>query len=272
MTALLDLLAAGEVLVLTGAGMSTASGIPDYRGPEGSLRRHTPMTHQEFTGSATARQRYWARSHLGWSRFGLARPNAAHLAVTTLQDLGLLTGVVTQNVDGLHTAAGTRDVVDLHGRLDRVVCLSCGEVTARDLLAARLADANTGWTATAGRLNPDGDVELEDAAGFEVVDCLRCGGVLKPDVVFFGGSVPRDLVAHTYALADRARALLVLGSSLQVMSGYRFALHAAKRDVPVVLVNQGPTRADHLAALKVEEPLQEVLPEVARGLAPAASA
>jgi NAD-dependent SIR2 family protein deacetylase len=269
---LAEVVAEGGVLVLTGAGISTASGIPDYRGPEGSLRRHTPMTHQEFTGSASARQRYWARSHLGWSRFGVARPNAGHLAVTQLQDLGLLTGVVTQNVDGLHTAAGTRDVVDLHGRLDRVVCLACGDVTARDLLAARLADANTGWTATAGHLNPDGDVDLDDASGFTVVDCSRCGGALKPDVVFFGGSVPRDLVVRTYALADASRALLVLGSSLQVMSGYRFALHAAKRCVPVVLVNQGPTRADHLAALKVESPLQDVLPALAALLAPAATA
>ncbi|MDP3713904.1 MAG: NAD-dependent protein deacetylase [Mycobacteriales bacterium] len=272
MSELREVVAGGDVLVLTGAGLSTASGIPDYRGPQGSLRRHTPMTHQAFTGSPEARQRYWARSHLGWSRFGTASPNPGHLAVTALQDLGLLIGVVTQNVDGLHTAAGTRDVVDLHGRLDRVVCLDCGDVTARDLLAARLADTNTGWTARAGHLNPDGDVELDDESGFTVVDCLRCGSVLKPDVVFFGGSVPRDLVEQTYALADRARALLVLGSSLQVMSGYRFALHAAKRGVPVVLVNQGETRADHLAALKVEAPLQDVLPALAKALAPAAIA
>lgn len=269
---LVALLADGSALVLTGAGLSTASGIPDYRGPQGSLRRHTPMTHQAFTGSAEARQRYWARSHLGWARFGTAVPNAGHLAVTALQDLGLLVGVVTQNVDGLHGAAGTRGVVDLHGRLDRVVCLACGDVSPRDLLAARLAGANTGWTASAGHLNPDGDVDLDDASGFTVVDCARCGGLLKPDVVFFGGAVPRELVAQTYALADRARALLVLGSSLQVMSGYRFALHAVKRGIPVALVNQGETRADHLAALKVEQPLQVVLPALAEDLALAVTA
>ncbi|GAB7190771.1 NAD-dependent protein deacetylase [Kineococcus sp. NUM-3379] len=260
------LLAGGGVTVLSGAGLSTDSGIPDYRGPNGSLRRHTPMTYQEFTGSPEARLRYWARSHVGWRHFRRARPNAGHRAVAALEDAGLVTGTITQNVDGLHTAAGSRRVVELHGNLERVVCLACGDVSPRDELAVRLAAANPEFDARLAELavvNPDGDADLsgEQVAGFRMVPCRRCGeDDLKADVVFFGENVPRDRVEDSFALVDAARVLLVLGSSLTVMSGYRFVLHAAKRGIPVVIVNSGPTRGDAKADVRVDAPLGEVLP------------
>ena len=256
-------------LVLTGAGVSTDSGIPDYRGPMGTARRASPMTYQAFTGSAENRQRYWARSHLGWRVIARARPNAGHLAVAALEEAGLLTGVITQNVDGLHTAAGTRSVVELHGNLDRVVCLHCGEVTSREHHDDRLREANRDWTAEVAAVNPDGDVALPDEAltGFRVVDCALCGGVLKPDVVFFGETVPADRVQACFALVARSRALLVLGSSLTVMSGYRFVLRAAKDGTPVAIVNAGPTRGDDKADVRVDAQLGQVLPALTARLA-----
>jgi NAD-dependent SIR2 family protein deacetylase len=269
--ALADLVGQGGVVVLTGAGLSTESGIPDYRGPTGAARPSTPMTYQVFTGDAAARRRYWARSHLGWQVIARARPNAGHRAVTDLQSLGLLDGVVTQNVDGLHAAAGACDVVELHGNLDRVVCLDCGAVSARTDLDARLRAANPGWSAQATAINPDGDVSLPDEAldGFVVVPCAVCGGVLKPDVVYFGETVPADRVDRAFALVHAARTLLVLGSSLKVMSGHRFVLRAAKLGIPVAIVNQGATRGDPHAAVKVEQPLGRVLPALVRHVAPA---
>lgn len=264
---LADLLGTGGVLVLSGAGLSTGSGIPDYRGPSGLARAATPMTYQAFTGSAEARQRYWARSHLGWQRIARARPNAGHRAVTALQRAGLLQGVVTQNVDGLHRAAGTSGVLELHGRLDRVVCLTCRALTPRDRLHERLAAANAGWTGTVLGERPDGDVELADPSGFTVVDC-PCGGLLKPDVVFFGESVPRDRVDRAYALLAGASSLLVLGSSLKVMSGYRFVLQARRAGTPVAVVNQGPTRADGAVDLRVDAELSGTLAGVLRVLLP----
>ena len=266
--ALADLLDGGRVVVLEGAGMSTGSGIPDYRGPGGSLQRHTPMTYQEFTGSAEARRRYWGRSHVGWEHFRRARPNDAHRAVAALEGAGVVTGVITQNVDGLDLAAGTREVVELHGNLDRVVCLRCGELTARAELAERLSAANPGFDARVEQLhalNPDGDADLTEAQleGFRTVPCRRCGeDALKADVVFFGETVPKDRVARSFELLDAARVLLVLGSSLAVMSGYRFVLHAARNGQPVAIVTAGLTRGDEKAALKVDAPLQEVLPAV----------
>ena len=257
------------MLVLSGAGLSTDSGIPDYRGPSGSLRRTTPMTFQEFTRSAAGRRRYWARSHLGWRTIAEAAPNAGHRAVADLQQAGLVGGVVTQNVDGLHQAAGATDVVELHGGLGRVVCLRCGDVTSRLELHARLGTANPGFDAAVARVNPDGDAEVPDEAltGFVVVDCLRCGsGPLKPDVVFFGETVPRPRVQHCFGLVEAASSVLVLGSSLTVMSGYRFVLHAAKRGTPVAIVNGGPTRGDERADVRVDAPLSEVLPELAAAL------
>lgn len=266
--ALAGLVSAGGVMVLSGAGISTESGIPDYRGPSSTARRASPMTYQTFTGDPVARRRYWARSHLGWSLIEAARPNAGHRAVADLQAAGLLTGVVTQNVDGLHQAAGARDVTDLHGRLDRVRCLDCGRLFGRAELHERLTAANRAWRAVAVGVNPDGDVDLPDEAldGFRTVDCTACGGVLKPDVVYFGETVPPERVAHCYDLLARSRALLVLGSSLTVMSGHRFVLRAARDGRPVAIVNQGTTRGDRYAAVTVDAPLGQVLPALVAGL------
>jgi NAD-dependent SIR2 family protein deacetylase len=258
-----DLVAQGGVVVLSGAGMSTDSGIPDYRGATGRARPASPMTYQAFTGSAEARQRYWARSHLGWERIAKAQPNAAHHAVADLQRQGLVRGVVTQNVDGLHTRAGADGVVELHGALDGVLCLRCGDRSSREGLATRLREANPGFATGSLPMKPDGDVDLDDTSRFVVVDCVVCGGVLKPDVVFFGETVPRDRVDRTAAMVGGASCLLVLGSSLAVMSGYRFVLQAAKAGIPVAIVNQGPTRGDAQAAVKVDAPLGEVLPALA---------
>lgn len=264
LAALADLVGDGDVVVLTGAGLSTESGIPDYRGPSGAARPATPMTYQTFTGSADARRRYWARSHLGWRVIARAVPNAGHRAVAALEHAGLLAGTITQNVDGLHTAAGSRSVVELHGNLDLVLCLSCGARSSREELDGRLRAANRAWTAQVLAVNPDGDVALPDAdlARFRTVDCRACGGVLKPDVVFFGETVPPDRVAACFAQVDRAGALLVLGSSLTVMSGYRFVLHAAKLGVPVAILNQGATRGDPKASLLVDAPLGQALPQL----------
>jgi NAD-dependent SIR2 family protein deacetylase len=266
---LADLVAGGDVVVLSGAGISTESGIPDYRGPSGTSRRHTPMTYQAFTGDPLGRQRYWARSHLGWRTIARAAPNAGHRAVADLQRQGLVTDIVTQNVDGLHQAGGGERIIELHGSLDRVVCLDCDDISARRDLDHRLRMANRGFAAEAAVTNPDGDVDLPDAqvAGFRVVDCLVCGGgMLKPDVVFFGESVPPERVARSFAAVEAARLLLVLGSSLTVMSGRRFVLRAAKLGIPVAIVNQGATRGDGHAALTVDAPLGVVLPELARRL------
>ncbi|MEU8842215.1 NAD-dependent protein deacetylase [Streptomyces roseus] len=259
----------GDVLVLSGAGLSTESGIPDYRGKGGSLSRHTPMTYQEFTDSAQARRRYWARSHLGWRTFGRARPNAGHRAVAAFERRGLLSGVITQNVDGLHQAAGSEGVVELHGSLERVVCLSCGTFASRRAVARRLADANPGFEPVAAGLNPDGDADLTDAqvGDFQVVPCARCAGVLKPDVVFFGESVPPQRVLRCREMVDEARSLLVLGSSLTVMSGLRFVRQAARAGKPVLIVNHDPTRGDEHALTRVALPLGPTLTALADRLA-----
>ena len=258
------LVADGDAVVLSGAGLSTESGIPDYRGETGRRRRAEPMTYQRFTGSAEARRRYWARSHLGWRHITAARPNTGHRAVAELRRRGLVTGIITQNVDGLHQAAGADGVVELHGALDRVVCLGCGQRTPRARLDERLRAANPGWdtrAAAPGTVNPDGDVVLTDAEAetFRVVDCERCGGLLKPDVIFFGENVPPARVRDCYALTESAGALLVLGSSLTVLSGYRFVRHAALHGVPVGIVNRGATRGDEHAVVTLDAPLGETL-------------
>ncbi|MEU4038734.1 NAD-dependent protein deacetylase [Streptomyces collinus] len=260
-----DALRAGGVLVLSGAGISTESGIPDYRGEGGSLSRHTPMTYQDFTATAQARRRYWARSHLGWRTFGRARPNAGHRAVAAFGRHGLLSGVITQNVDGLHQAGGSAGVVELHGSLDRVVCLSCGVSSPRRELAERLARANPGFSPTAAGINPDGDADLTDeqVGDFRVVPCARCGGILKPDVVFFGETVPPQRVEHCRELVREAASLLVLGSSLTVMSGLRFVRQAAQAGKPVLIVNRDPTRGDRHALTRVALPLGAALTTVA---------
>lgn len=263
--ALRELVHAGGAVVLSGAGISTESGIPDYRGPSGALRRHPPMTYQSFVGDAAARHRYWARSYLGWSQIATARPNAGHRAVAGLQQRGLIGGVITQNVDGLHQAAGASGVVELHGGLDRTVCLACGDRAARTELDRRLRTANAGFHARLAQLNPDGDAEIadEELTGFTMLDCAACGrGPLKPDVVFFGENVPRERVQRCYELVDSATALLVLGSSLTVLSGFRFVRHADARSIPVAIVNQGATRGDDLASLKLDAALGTALPEL----------
>jgi NAD-dependent SIR2 family protein deacetylase len=268
-TELGEWIADGQVVVLSGAGLSTDSGIPDYRGPSGSARPSTPMTYQAFTGDPVARRRYWARSHLGWRTIGEARPNAGHRAVARLQQLGAVSGIITQNVDGLHQAAGAGGVIELHGNLARITCLSCGELTPRAELADRLDAANPDFAAVASAINPDGDAELadDDLDGFAVVDCLRCGGLLKPDVVYFGETVPADRVARSFALVGGARTLLVLGSSLTVMSGRRFVLRAVRDGIRVAIVNRGVTRGEPYASLVIDAPLGIVLPNLAHDLA-----
>jgi NAD-dependent SIR2 family protein deacetylase len=267
-TTLVDLVADGDVVVLSGAGLSTESGIPDYRGETGRRRPAEPMTYQTFVGSVAARRRYWARSHLGWRHITRVAPNAGHRAVAELQDRGLVTGIITQNVDGLQQAAGAHDVIELHGGLDRVACLGCGRRTPRGLLDERLRAANPGWTAEVEAINPDGDAVLADERidAFRVVDCTHCGGLLKPDVVFFGENVPRPRVDECYGLTERAGMLLVLGSSLTVLSGYRFVRHAVRHGVPVAIINQGATRGHEHALVTFDAPLGSTLTTLVAGL------
>ena len=261
--AALELLADRPLVVLTGAGLSTDSGIPDYRGPGSPSRM--PMTYQDFVSGPEAQQRYWARSHLGWGRMKQASPNAGHLALARL-DPELL---ITQNVDGLHEAAGSRRLVALHGRIADVVCLGCRRTSSRAALHERLAASNPGWERrhAAAEVRPDGDVDLDDTGDFVVPGCDSCGGVLKPDVVFFGENVPPPRVERCYAavdaLAPAGGALLVVGSSLTVMSGFRFVRRAAKAGTPVVIANRGPTRGDDLATYTVEAGCSEFLEELA---------
>lgn len=264
--ALPDLLAGKRVCILTGAGCSTESGIPDYRG-QGS-RPRSPIQIREFTRDASARRRYWARSAAGWPRFRAARPNPAHHAIAALERAGVVAGLITQNVDGLHAAAGSRHLVELHGKLSEVVCLECRAVEPRDLVQARLLADNPGFEMRTAALAPDGDADLDAALveSFRVVGCSRCGGVLKPHVVLFGENVPRDTVDAAWRMLDAADVLLVVGSSLAVFSGYRFVREAARRDMPVAIVNQGPTRGDAVAAVRVDGRAGEVLPRLVAAL------
>ena len=271
LTDLLALLRGRRVVALTGAGCSTESGIPDYRGPDTPQRARPPIQHREFVDHASARRRYWARSVLGWPRLAAAEPNAGHRALARLESANVVAGVITQNVDGLHGRAGSRDVVELHGALARVRCLACGDVTSRDDLQQRLLDANPDWPERARNIAiaPDGDADLADelVAGFEVVTCTQCDGMLMPDVVFFGGSVPRPTLDAAWSTFERAEVLLVVGSSLTVFSGYRFARRAAERGIPVAIVNRGTTRADDIAQLRVDARAGETLTAVAAHLA-----
>lgn len=263
-----EILRERPALVLTGAGMSTASGIPDYRGPDGT-RRVTPMHLAEFVGSSQARQRYWARGFVGWRRFSAAQPNASHHLVTDLQRRGAVGPVITQNVDLLHQAAGTRDVIDLHGSLAEVVCLTCGARERRVDLDERMSADNPGFDVDSDEIRPDGDVHLEqmDVDAFRAPRCLRCGeDTLKPDVVFFGGSVAKPLVERCFAMTDAAPSLLVLGSSLQVMSGLRFVRRAARRGIPVAIITRGPSRGDELATHRVDGELEPALREIVEEL------
>jgi NAD-dependent deacetylase sirtuin 4 len=259
--ALHALLTRGPTLLLTGAGISTDSGIPDYRGPETRRRARNPIQHREFVRSAAARQRYWARSMLGFPRFSAARPNAGHRAVAQLEGAGLALGVVTQNVDSLHRSAGSQRLVELHGALRDVRCLGCDARLSRGSLQEALRRENPGFELRASELAPDGDAELADEliATFRVVDCLACGGALRPDVVFFGENVPRPRVDSAFALLEQAASLLVVGSSLAVYSGLRFVHHAQKRALPVAILALGPTRGDPCATLRVDAGASETL-------------
>ena len=264
-TQAVDALRGRRIAVLTGAGVSTDSGIPDYRGEGAPVR--TPMTFQQFLSSADYRKRYWAGSHLGWKTFVTAGPNAGHRAIAQLESAGIAGGVITQNVDGLHLQAGSQRVVDLHGSLDRVRCLTCGQYYARDAVAERLAAANP-WLETpeAIELSPDGDVQIADVASFVTPECSVCGGILKPDVVFFGEFVPREKFDEASALMHRADALLVAGSSLVVNSGIRLLEQAHRRRLPVVIVNRGPTKGDARAAVKIDAGTSETLVALAERL------
>jgi NAD+-dependent protein deacetylase sirtuin 4 len=274
--ALVDLLRGRHVVVLAGAGCSTESGIPDYRSPQHAPRRRPPVQYQEFVRSEAARARYWARSSIGWPRFAAARPNRGHAALARLEEAGIVRALITQNVDGLHQAAGSRRVVELHGSLGAVRCLDCRAVTTRALHQRRLAESNAEWRAQLDRQlgdgsipsAPDGDAEIPDDVlhAFTVPACEACGGVLKPDVVFFGENVPKSTVDEAWNGYAAGDVLLVAGSSLTVYSGRRFTDRARRDGVPVGVINIGPTRADEFAAAKVEAPLGTVLPVLADAL------
>lgn len=261
-----------RLFVLTGAGCSTGSGIPDYRDEHGAWKRPPPVTYQAFVGDGLTRRRYWARSLVGWPRIAQARPNAAHRALAALEAQGRCGQLLTQNVDGLHQAAGSRAVIDLHGRLDAVLCLGCGARSSRADLQVRLADANPAWAGLVAGAAPDGDADLEgcDFAGFQVPACDACGGMLKPDVVFFGENVPRARVDAAMARLAQADAMLVVGSSLMVYSGLRFVHAAVRAQVPVAAVNLGRTRAEDLLQFRTAAPCGDALCFLLGADAPAA--
>lgn len=254
-----------RLFVLTGAGVSTDSGIPDYRDNQGGWKRPQPVTYQAFMGDEATRRRYWARSLVGWRRFSRAHPNAAHLALSRMEAAGQVEVLLTQNVDGLHQAAGSHHVIDLHGRLDRVRCMAHGHLVQRSAFQAVLEARNPEWALLDAGDAPDGDADLEgqDFSRFDVPACPLCGGLMKPDVVFFGEGVPRERVlAATHGL-EQADAVLVAGSSLMVFSGFRFVNAAAKAGKPIAAVNMGRTRADDLFSLKIERPVAETLAAIA---------
>ncbi len=254
-----------RVVVLTGAGVSTESGIPDYRSPEALTRVRRPIQGPEFVRSAALRVRYWARAMAGWERFRVARPGPAHLAIARLERAGVVTGLITQNVDRLHLAAGSQRVTELHGALAEVVCLACNVLENRDSVQARMQSLNPWWLSTHSPMAPDGDAELPDevASQFTPPECLHCGGALKPNVVFFGHNVARAVVDEAYALVDGAEVLLVAGTSLTVFSGYRFLLRAADRGIPIAIVNRGPVRGEERATLKIEASTGDTLDALA---------
>lgn len=259
---LIELFKDGPVAVLTGAGLSTDSGIPDYRGPASAPRK--PMTYQEFIGDTGFRSHYWARNHVGWRHMIETQPNAGHFALVELERAGFIAGVITQNVDTLHQKAGSTNVIDLHGSFDRVICLNCHHIISRQSLDSRLSELNPNFLAELGdiadvEIAPDADAVIEATAHFLVADCERCGGMLKPDVVYFGESVPKFRVEKSFEMVESASALLVLGSSLTVHSGLRFARRAAKDGKPVAIINRGETRADGLASLKWQVGTSEAL-------------
>jgi NAD-dependent SIR2 family protein deacetylase len=253
-----------QIMVLTGAGVSTASGIPAYRDNDGQWRRRNPILFHEFMASEVMRRRYWARSYFGWPQIAKARPNAAHRALARLEEQGSLSGLVTQNVDGLHARAGSKALIEFHGSLAKVTCLDCGERFERDRIQRELETLNPDWSPTVLGFNPDGDAELDAKAypGFRVADCSSCGGRLKPDVVFFGEPVPAERAASVNNTLNRSDALIVVGSSLVVMSGLRIVRQAASAGKPVVAVNVGRTRGDDLLRFKLSQDCVEVFERV----------
>jgi NAD-dependent SIR2 family protein deacetylase len=268
---LVTLLAGRRIAVLTGAGISTDSGIPDYRGPDSPPSN--PMTIRQFTSDPAFRQRYWARNHVGWRHMDDTLPNAGHRALAALEAASVVTGVITQNVDLLHTKAGSRNVINLHGTYAQVICLDCKSTMTRGTLGERLEALNPGFIERAEAIGglavaPDADAVVADTATFQYLDCERCGGMLKPDIVYFGESVPKDVVAEAWGLVEQSDALLIAGSSLTVFSGYRFVRHAAALGIPVAIVNRGPTRGDDLATVKVDGGCSELLALLADELAP----
>lgn len=266
---LAELLAGQRIAVLTGAGCSTESGIPDYRGPETRRRARNPIKFDAFLADEEARRRYWARAVVGWPRIASARPNPAHHAIAAMEAQGVVKGLITQNVDRLHHAAGSSRAIELHGALAEVRCLECGALSSRDELQRRLLELNPGWDVQRAETAPDGDAELPRALvdRFRVAGCPHCDGHLKPNVVFFGESVPRERVELAYRHIDECEALLVVGSSLAVFSGYRFVKRAAERNVPIAIVNLGESRGDRYASLIVQGRAGEVLPRLAAILA-----
>lgn len=267
-TRLADLLRGRRTVVLSGAGVSTESGIPDYRGPTTRSKSRNPIQYRAFVRDAAARQRYWARSAIGWPAFRSAEPNPSHEALAELEHTGFVRGIITQNVDRLHQSAGSQRVVELHGALADVRCLACGARTDRDAVQRRLLMLNPDWQARSAEIAPDGDAEIpaEATRSFRVPSCRCCGGALKPDVVFFGESVPRPKVDAAWQLFAEAEALLVVGSSLTVYSGYRFVLRAAEHQLPVGIVNLGSTRGDEQARLRIDGRTGTVLPQLAHRL------
>ena len=255
------------IAVLTGAGVSTDSGIPDYRGEGAPVR--TPMTFQQFLSDLEYRKRYWAGSHLGWKQFYAAEPNAGHIALAELESAGIVDGIITQNVDGLHLRAGSQRVVDLHGTMDKVVCLVCGQYYARAGIADQIAEQNP-WIETpdAVQLSPDGDVEVKDASSFVLPACTVCGGMLKPDVVFFGEFIPKEKFSEASALMQSADALLIAGSSLVVNSGIRLLEQASRRRLPIVILNRGVTKGDNRATVKIDAGTSETLVSLLERLQP----
>lgn len=271
---LLELLSAyPRWAVLTGAGCSTGSGIPDYRDADGEWKRAQPMRYQEFIATDLAQKRYWARAMLGWEQIRDLQPNAAHYALSTLQAQGRIGRLITQNVDGLHSRAGSADVIDLHGRMDQVECLACRALSPRADIHAEFVRQNPGWLQLKAASNPDGDTALEaDFSTFRLVPCADCGGALKPAVVYFGETVPAPRVQQAYAEVEQSQLLLVVGSSLMVYSGYRFVGAARQGGRPVVIINRGRTRADAEATLKIDGDCGEVLQALAAGLGQPAAA
>jgi len=270
LNALFDLLQnRRRVFVLTGAGCSTESGIPDYRDHTGQWKQRQPVQYREFVDKPEARRRYWARSMVGWRRFAAAQPNPSHQALARLEDMGLVSQLVTQNVDRLHQKAGSRTVIDLHGRLDKVACLSCHRETARKAMQQRLEGENPQFAPTVAKAAPDGDAHVADDAVGElaVPECEACGGVLKPTVVFFGESVPRARVTRAMQALLESDVMLVAGSSLMLYSGYRFCVAATERQIPIVAVNLGQTRADDQLSIKVQDSCATALPRLVEDLA-----